>query len=66
MYRCIYIEQITIRGPSYSAENNKECHYSSFFLTLSEPQRPNQDSIWFDLNGRTRIDKVHGHFVFIA
>ena len=32
MYQCIYIEQITIRGPSYSAENNKECHYSSFFL----------------------------------
>ena len=32
MYQCIYIEQITIRGPSYSAETNKECHYSSFFL----------------------------------
>ena len=31
MYQCIYIEQITIRGPSYSAENNKESHYSSFF-----------------------------------
>ena len=25
------------------------------FLTLSEPQRPNQDSIWFDPNGQTRI-----------
>ena len=32
MYQCIYIEQITIRGPSYSAETNKECHYSSFLL----------------------------------
>ena len=32
MYQCIYIEQITIRGPAHSAETNKECHYSSFFL----------------------------------
>ena len=36
MYQCIYIEQITIRGPSYSAETNKECHYSSFF-SIDQP-----------------------------
>ena len=44
MYQCIYIEQITIRGPSYSAENNKECHYSSFFLTLWDPRATPVDS----------------------
>ena len=36
MYQCIYIEQITIRGPCYSAETNKECHYSSFF-SIDQP-----------------------------
>ena len=41
MYQCIYIEQITIRGPSYSAETNKECHYSSFFLIDQPIYKPN-------------------------
>ena len=35
-----------------------------FHLVL--PQRLNQDSILIDLNGRGRIDKVHGCFVFIG
>ena len=46
--------RLIVKLEAYNLHHEIICWIKEY-LTLSEPQRPNQDSIWFDPNGQTRI-----------